>query len=147
MNMFPHTVTVYNSFEDPVTFKPSNDITILRGVLLDESKGANVRMSGLESADAANLYVPFSVAAVDGISLLNKRYVPPNEYDRLMRQHKGSDVWTFRDGKSYFVSGEVVEPDKDLNYIEANYGAYLVTKVDTKNFGSEDMQHWEVGGK
>ena len=36
--MFPHTVTVFNSYEDD-DLKMHNSITVLRGVLLDMSKG------------------------------------------------------------------------------------------------------------
>lgn len=61
--MFPHTVTVFNSYEDD-DLKIHNSITILRGVLLDVSKGTNVAKTGLADADAATLYIPFSVDAV-----------------------------------------------------------------------------------
>ena len=66
----PHTITVYNSVQetDPATFDEITKlyVTILRGVMLQASKAVNVRESGLESADAVNLYIPFSVKAVDG---------------------------------------------------------------------------------
>ena len=63
MSMFPHTVTLYNpeTKELPANdFKPTlvHHITVLRGVLLDASKGSNVNQSGLEGADAVNLYIP-----------------------------------------------------------------------------------------
>ena len=49
MSMFPHTVTLYNvsNEELPPTFEPvlTNYITVLRGVLLDESKASNVSKS------------------------------------------------------------------------------------------------------
>lgn len=52
MNMFPHTITLYNvSIEtDTATFedKLTNHITILQGVLLDATKAVNVRESGME---------------------------------------------------------------------------------------------------
>ena len=56
MSMFPHTVTVYNVGRDVdlSTMEETliNHITVLRGVLLDASKGTNVTKSGLEGADA-----------------------------------------------------------------------------------------------
>lgn len=52
MDMFPHVVTVYNTYveTDPSTLEETtaNHITVLRGVLLDASKGSNVTKSGLE---------------------------------------------------------------------------------------------------
>lgn len=145
--MFPHTVTLYTISEHPVTFVSSANITILRGVLLDAVKAANVNKSGLEGADAVNLYIPFDVEAVDGISLMDKQYADPRAYDSAPDK---SGLWTLDiDGQTashFFVKGSVVEPDRDFQYINANYDdVYRNTKVDKKDFGS--LQHWEVGGK
>ena len=75
----PHTVTIYNvSHEtDPETFRDvaTAYITVIRGVFLEASKAVNVRQSGLEGADAVNLYIPFSAPAVDGLTGSEKRYV------------------------------------------------------------------------
>lgn len=69
MSMFPHTVTLYQT-ETVVDSKFNettvNYITVLEGVLLIESKAANVRATGLEGADAAILHIPFGVKATDG---------------------------------------------------------------------------------
>lgn len=149
MSMFPHTVTVYNVLvePDPTTLedRESRNITILRGVLLDESKGTNVRESGLEGADAANLYIPFSAAAVDGVTGQEKRFVGPNEYWAMLDK---SGAWTLSvDRNTFFIKGEAVEPEQSLEYINMKYDSvYTVSKVDAKDFGSASMQHWEVGG-
>ncbi len=133
----PHTVTVYSPVEDPVTFEVTHHITVLRGVLLDASKASNVRTSGLEGADGANLYIPFSVASDS-----SKSYVDPKEFESAADK---SGLWTLRVG-DFFIKGEVVE-DEDFQYINANYDdVYRITKVDKKDFGSESMRHWEVGG-
>ena len=63
MDMFPHTVTLYNISEDSEYHITSN-ITLLQGVLLDASKGVNVRTSGIEGADAVNLYIPLSILSL-----------------------------------------------------------------------------------
>ena len=56
----PHTVTVYNVVRepDPATLKDVTNlyVTVLDGVFCEASKGVNVRKSGLEGADAVNLY-------------------------------------------------------------------------------------------
>ena len=66
----PHTVTIYNPVKetDKETFQETQKlyVTVLRGVMLQASKAVNVRESGLEGADAVNLYIPFDVEAVDG---------------------------------------------------------------------------------
>lgn len=146
--MFLHTVTVYNVSKetDQSTFEENevNYITILRGVLLDASKASNVRTSGLEGADAVNLYIPFSVTAVDGVTGKEKKYVGPMEFWRATDK---TDIWTLStDRNTFFIKGEAVEPDKTVSYIEMMHdGVYTVTKVDEKDFGG-DMSHWEVGG-
>ena len=148
----PHTVTIYNVTQetDQTTFKDvqKSYITVLRGVMLQASKAANVRQSGLEGADAVNLYIPFSPPAVDGVTGAAKRYVGPQEFWRAVDK---SGLWTLstdgNGGTTFFVKGEVVEPEKTEEAIEMLYDdVYKVTKVDMKDLGSADMQHWEVGG-
>lgn len=148
----PHTVTIYNVTQetDQTTFKDvqKSYITVLRGVMLQASKAANVRQSGLEGADAVNLYIPFSTFAVDGVTGTAKRYVGPQEFWRAVDK---SGLWTLstdgNGGTTFFVKGEVVEPEKTEEAIEMLYDdVYKVTKVDMKDFGSADMQHWQVGG-
>lgn len=138
----PHTVTVYSSIEDQVTFEVTRHITVLYGVFMDAAKAANVRSSGLEGADSVNLFVPFSVKAVDGKSLMDKTYVDPKVFEGAEDK---SGLWTLRVG-DFFVKGEIVE-DKEFQYINLNYDdVYRITKVDKKDFGSAEMQHFEVGG-
>lgn len=152
MSMFPHTMTLYNVImkTDPGSYEdtPTYSITVLRGVLLDASKGANVRASGIESADAVTVYIPFNVEAYDGITGEKKEYIGPVEFGRL---EDTSGYWTLSPNNSpsahdFFVEGEIVEAGRGYQFISAKYdGVYNITKVDRKDFGSPDMQHWEVG--
>lgn len=145
----PHTVTLYNvsTETNPETFDDVtvNHITILRGVFLDANKGSNVIRSGLESADAATLHIPFSVEAVDGVTGEPKTYTGPMEFWRAADK---SGLWTLSAGRdTFFVKGEAVEPDLSEQAISMKYDdVYTVSKVDKKDFGSPHMQHWEVGG-
>jgi len=132
----PHTVTVYSPIEDFVTFEETRYITVLRGVFMDAAKASNVRTSGLEGADSVNLFVPFSVDAS------GKVYADPKAFESASDK---SGLWTLRVG-DFFVKGEVDE-DMDFQYLNSNYDdVYRITKVDKKDFGSEPMRHWEVGG-
>ena len=146
----PHTVTLYNVTveTDPQTFDDvsRNNITILNGVFLDASKAVNVNKSGLEGADAVNLYIPFNVSATDPTTGAEKTFVGPMEYWRAADK---SGLWTLStDRNTFFVKGVAVEADKSEEAINLLYdGVYTVTKVDTKDFGSAHMQHWEVGAK
>lgn len=148
MDMFPHAVTVYNTYveTDPSTFEETsvNHITVLRGVFLDASKASNVVKSGLESADAVNLYIPFSVEAVDGVTGAPRKYVGPVEF---WKADDKRGLWTLSVSRdSFFIKGEAVHPDWTVQTIEAAYDdVYSITKVDFKDFGG-GMAHWEVGG-
>ena len=131
----PHSITVYTITEDEVTFESVYNITILRGVFFDAAHAANVRESGLEGADVVNLFIPFTVNAIEGITGFPK-----------------SNLWTLdtdsmQSSTTFFVKGEIVEQGKDFQWMNRIYdNVHRITKVDTKDFGSPSMQHWEVGG-
>ena len=134
--MFPHVVTVFNSYEDD-DLKMHSSITILRGVLLDVSK-----------ADAATLYIPFSVDAVSTTGD-KKTYVEPKAFYAAENQQ---GLWTLDSGghsnstSTYFVKGEVSEM-MSLAQLQEKYDyAFDVSTVDVRDFGG-DMMHWQVGGK
>lgn len=163
-SMFPHTITLYNiasetdkdTLEDVVT----NYITVLKGVLVDDSKAVNVRESGLVGADAVNLYVPFDVEAADPFTGREKGYLPPIEFWRSSEMDKH---WTLAisakgaplDGYTFFIKGvalppettpqgKPVRPDMVREVVEAMYDdVYNITKIDTKDMGG--LMHWEAG--
>ena len=147
----PHTVTIYNIVQeiDPTTLDEVTHvyITILRGVMLQASKGVNVRESGLEGADAANLYIPFTVEAVDGKTGAAKTDAKPQEFVKAADR---SGLWTLsydgNGGETLFIKGEFVLDGTNLNVVRYHDDCYNVTKVDAMDYGSPDMQHWEVGG-
>lgn len=146
----PHTVTIYNFSEDPLTLEAEYNVTVLEGVFLDISKGENIRKSGLESADAATLFIPFTVKAVDGFTEREKAYIEPKEYARLEDK---SGCWTLETGGTssgadcYFVKGRVVKRESYAKLRQQNDYVYDVTTVDLRDFGSARMQHWQVGGQ
>ena len=145
----PHTVTLYNVVQetDTGTFHDVEKlyVTILRGVFLEATKAVNVRESGLEGADAVSLYIRFSVDAKDGTTGNDKQYVGPQEFRGAEDK---SGLWTLSTkedgGTTFFVKGEFVTDSASSAL--AHDDCYNVTKVDMKDFGSEDMRHWEVGG-
>lgn len=146
----PHTVTIYNIVQgtDPATLKETEQayITILRGVMLQASKAVNVRESGLEGADAVNLYIPFSVEAVDGKTGAAKTYSKPQAFNADADK---SGLWTIsyngNGQETIFVKGEFVSDNLDV--VRFHDDCYNVTKVDEMDYGGADMWHWEVGGK
>lgn len=139
----PHTITVFNvGAEDPATFIKPISATVLSGVLLDASKAVNVQRSGLESADSVNLYIPFSVTATDAVTGETKEYVDPKQY----ALQNLPTLWTLDTSDCFFAKGVITEL-AEFQVINKKYDdVYRVTKVDKKDFGTPDMQHWEVGG-
>lgn len=152
MRMFPHTVTVYNTLEDINTGINTYNITILRGVFLDISKGSNVMKSGIVNADAATLYIPMSIKAVNALTGEDQTFVKPKEYGR-MDPKEALKFWTLRTGgrssatDCFFVKGEITEESEYKDIRNRYDDVYDVTSVDTKDFGSKSMWHWEVGGQ
>lgn len=143
MSMFPHVVTIYTTSEDEVTFTQTTTITVLHGVLFDANKAINTNSSGLENADAVNLYIPFDVDAVDGVTGEKALYASPKTFSKALDK---SNLWTLDKVNSFFVKGEIVVEDADFSFINRNYDdVYRITSVDEKDFGT--LQHWEVGGK
>ena len=144
VSMFVHTVTVYyTGDEDPVTFETETVITVLRGVLLDAAKAVNVRQSGLESADAVDLYIPFGVDARDGVTGEAKTFALPKVFEAASDR---SGLWTLSTQRCFFVKGEVVVPGASYQDINSQYDdVYRITSVDCKDFGR--LKHWEVGGR
>ena len=145
----PHTVTIYNVVQeiDPETFRETAKlyVTILRGVMLQASKAVNVRESGLEGADAVNLYIPFTVEAVDGTTGKTKTYAGPQEFYNAADK---SGLWTLsvkgNGGSTFFIKGEFVTDNETAAL--SHDDCYNLTKVDMMDFGSPDMRHWECGG-
>lgn len=146
----PHTVTVYNVTENPDTLALEYNITFLRGVFLDRHEAASIEKSGLRDADAATLFIPFSVNAVDAVTETPKQYIGPKAYRQLSDT---SGYWTLETGgissptDCFFVKGEVVNYNGYNRIREAYDDVYDVTTVDTRDFGSPDMQHWQVGAR
>lgn len=155
MSMFPHTVTLYSptkiDTEDITRPRLVNQMTILKGVLLDATKAVNVLQSGLTTADAVELYIPYDVIAVDGAyaddidNAPRKRYVGPVEYG--MAEDK-SEIWTLRANENdFFVKGVAVEAeDAKRGVIDLKYDdVYTISSVDDLDYGG--LKHFEVGGK
>ena len=134
----PHTVTLILAEED------SYNSVVLNGVFLDLSKRSNVNKSGLSDADSATLFIPFYIET-------DKDYVSPKTYEALQDK---SGCWTiFDEGNEsgadcYFIKGEVSTDIYPFSTAREKHDyVYHVTSVDLRDFGSERMRHWQVGGR
>ncbi len=146
----PHAVTIYNVSENPDTLKLEYNVTFLRGVFLDRRQAANIEKSGLRDADAATLFIPFTVEAVDAVTGAPKQYIGPKAYRQL---EDVSGYWTLEGGgmssgeDSFFINGEVLNYNGYAKMRELYDDVFDITTIDTRDFGSPDMQHWQVGAR
>lgn len=130
-------ITIYNRYFDKETRLDKYQRTVLYGVFWDERKAVNRLQSGLEDADKVTIIIPFTVTT-------DKKYVAPKAFDKLPDK---TGYFTLQEGDrvvrgdiNFEITGKVSDLDKE-------YEAYTITSVDTKDFGSPHMRHWEVGAK
>ena len=116
--MFPHTITIFRYGLDKNTrLDVLKSRTVFSGVLWEDSKAANVIKSGLENADRAVIYVPFSTC--------------------------GDVADPFSKG-DYAVKGEVTYSGTQAELIKSFPDAVRITSVDKYDFGG--LQHYKLSG-
>jgi len=142
----PHSVTVYNICRDGTVC-----IAFLDGVFLNASSGGGVMKYGAVSEDAAALFIPLDCRAVDPAGGQEQSFCEPGAFDRL--DNRGA-FWTIviRDRRScadcFFVRGKVVAPELSFAEIRDRYAdVFRVSSAAVRDFGSERMRHWQIGGK
>lgn len=123
--------TVFNRMYDPVTRQDHWKATQIRSVFWEDCKAANTIKSGMENSDSAMVFIPFSVSA---------GYQKPKEFE------KTPSGWTLRP-EDYIVKGLVDYDGSVTKLLDHFDDVIVITSVDTMDYGSPDMQHWEVSGK
>jgi hypothetical protein len=122
-------MSVFNKYTEPFTRDVKFKKHVIDNVFWDDSKGVNLNR-GYDNADAVNVYIPKDKNDMSD-------YVNPKHYN-------GSN-WTLNNG-DLIIKGEVAENEvsgiKELNA----YEVFTITMVDDKDFGSPNMQHFEIRG-
>jgi hypothetical protein len=136
------TVTLFNRFFDPDTDEERYYPTLLEHVNLVETKGANVSASGMDSADAAKLFVDFS-----RLGKMGKSYMEPKAWDTLPEAEKPHRI-TFHPADDFFIKGDQIELElpESSAYEWARDNMDAVYKVTTVDKYEDIMPHFEVGG-
>lgn len=143
--------TLYNYYRDKANNKEYYTRTYLRGVFWDDTKQANVLKSGLATIESVSVYIPFSVDAG------GKEYLPPKEYTKV-GVNDLSKYYTFTVNSKDMIIEGIIDYDIDntssqtisagLSYLKNNYDKNMtISVVDEKNYGTDEMRHWEIGGK
>lgn len=125
------SMSLFNKYTEPTTKNVSYKKKLVKEVFWDDSLGINLN-AGYENADKVNIYIPFDKNEED-----LKSYIEPKQYN--------GNGWTIQNG-DFIIKGDVDKTEvggiKDLK----NYEVFEITVVDKKDFGSYDMQHFEIRG-
>jgi hypothetical protein len=132
------SVTIYNKYvgEDRSEHWQRNTI---EEVEWENSKAANVRSTGgyLE-ANAATLYILFSWIPL---------YVKPKAFQALEDKSEGITL-AVEDVVVKGIVEDEIEGAFTISRLKDKYDdVFVVKSVDTMDYGSANMQHWEVGVK
>ena len=133
------TVTLFNRSFNAETEEETYYSTLLEGVDLVETKGTNVSKSGMDSADAAKLYID--------LANLKKPYIEPKAWAELPAEEKENHI-TFTPTVDFFVKGNctgaTLPESEAYQWMVENYDdVYKVTTIDKYE---DILPHFEVGG-
>ena len=123
------------------------DITIINKVYDKETKINKYRINHIKGFWCSNKGITISNTELlksDGlvcrILISQKDYVKPNEF-----QESENSKWTLKND-DYLVKGIVYSISTIAN-LKDNYECMKITNVAVKDYGSCDMQHFEVSGE
>lgn len=112
--------------------------TLVNLVEWENRKAANILRSGLLEADSVVVYIGFDQGA---------NYVAPKAWQALVSK---TGKWTLQVG-DYIVKGnasESITAQFTLNHLLAKYDQVArISSVDTYDYGSAKMNHWQIGAK
>lgn len=129
-------LTIYNKKFDKATRMDKWYRTVIDNVFWDDTKAYNRNQSGLESADEVDIFIPFDYNS-------DKKYVEPIKYQKL---DNVDNYFTLQTGDRIVKGSIDLDIDKSTD-LDREVEAFTITSVDTKDFGSNHMQHWQLGGK
>lgn len=130
------SITIYNRKLDTTTRTDVWHRTVIEKVFWDDTKAYNRLQSGALQADEVNVFIPF-----DYIS--ENEYISPIEYKQLSDPE---GYFTLQTGDK-ITKGSIDTEVENITELDELVQAFTITSVDTKDFGSKHMRHWEVGGK
>lgn len=130
-------IAIYNKYLDEATRLDKYKRTTIKNVFFDEKKASNRLQSGLESADHVLLLIPFDYTS-------QSNYVSPREFEELEDK---SNHFTLKTGDKIIKGDIEYEVERKISELDELYETFTITSVDSKDFGSSHMRHWELGAK
>lgn len=132
------TVTIWNrATSDDVLGDDEWYPTVISGVRIRETQGANITTTGLKEADKVKLHIM--------TDSLPKPYLDPLQWESLDDK---SEAFTLQSDKDFFVVGDVSDVEQRAanfyDYMEKHYdGVFRISTIDKY----EVIPHFEVGGQ
>lgn len=127
--MFDKDITVVNKVYDKETRMNKYRINHIKG-FWSSNKGITISNTELLKSDGL----------VCRILMSQKGYIKPNEF-----QESEEAKWTLRND-DYLVKG-LVDSVTTIANLKDNYECMKITNVSVKDYGSIDMQHFEISGE
>ena len=103
---------------------------VIKNVFWD-SVQAITNSTGFEKNNSVDVFIPFDKNDLSD-------YKEPKQYEGF--------GWTLRKG-DFIIKGDIEETEVDGIKDLSAYEVFEITTVDVKDFGSSNMQHFEIKGK
>jgi len=131
-------LTLYNRYIDPITRAAKYQRTVIVSVFWENRKAVNRSKAGDIASDQAAVYIPFA---------RGMNYIRPRAWQALTTK---TGRWTLQEG-DVIVKGVVADEITTgftVSDLEAKYDDVLtITSVDTMDYGSQHLRHWQLGAK
>ena len=137
--MFTNTsVTIYHRSFNTTTRQFEFTRLVVPYAFWDNSKGVSKSTLGEEAADKAKIIIPYFQNKLSSMT-----FVKPKVFDSLVSK---TGYWTI--GPNDKIAIGTIPDTIDLEDLEKLYDDVLnASYVDSRLFGSDDIQNIEVGGK
>lgn len=126
--MFDKDITVINKYFNKIEKAPKYKVSHIHGFW---SSDDSISINGTQIRKADGYYAM--------ILMSEKEYQQPKDFSE---NQKG---WTLQN-EDYLVKGIVKEFTTIAKLIEDYQEVMKITKISTADYGSENMQHWEITG-
>lgn len=140
----PQIVTLYNLRNDA----DAPNLTVLRNVFVDRSRGAGLSMTGMTNEDTVKLYIPAIAMAENPITGDTQHYISPKLY---LEKTDKSRFWTIDpkagNGSCFFAMGHLSEVGKYQDINAKHDDVFRIGTATLRNFGSPMALYLEVDGR
>lgn len=134
---FKESVTIYNKYFNPVTRLDDYQRTVVHGVHWDETEAINRVASGISDIDKVVVVIPFRADA-------SREFLAPDVFEAKENKR---DYFTLKPSDRIVKGAKDFEITGKVSDLDRLYDAHIILSVDTKDFGSPRLHHWEVGAK